>query len=196
MIRMPQRSVTRFFIPLLDVMVLLLSMFMLMPIVQKAGEMEAGVTKPTAEELELANKQLADEINRLNKEVRQLKTKVRPEEEVRKMEEELKRLRKERIKLLQQRLMVKTLEMDPKNRALIFYEGGLAATPRVIDSKEKAAALIRKHRQEAARQQDGPPRELYYLILAPRGDVIVSEPLLEEYRGWFAEAPLGIDRLD
>jgi hypothetical protein len=195
MIRMPHRSVTRFFIPLLDVMVLLLSMFMLMPIVQKAGEMEAGVTRPTAEELEIANRQLNEQVNQLTREVRQLKEKVRPEEEVRKMEEELKRLRKERIKLLQQRLMVKTLEMDPKNRALIFYEGGLAATPRVIDSKEKATALIRKHRQEAVRQE-GPPRELYYLILAPRGDVIVSEPLLEEYRSWFADAPLGIDRLD
>ena len=38
MIEMPQRSVTRFFIPLIDVLTLLFCIYLLMPVVEGTGE--------------------------------------------------------------------------------------------------------------------------------------------------------------
>ena len=44
MLEMPRRSVTRFFIPLIDVLTLLFCIFLMMPAVRKTAEAEVGVT--------------------------------------------------------------------------------------------------------------------------------------------------------
>ena len=44
MLRMPQRSVTRFFIPLIDVLTLLFCIYLLMPIIKPAGAEETADT--------------------------------------------------------------------------------------------------------------------------------------------------------
>ena len=54
MIQMPRRSVTRFFIPLIDVMTLLFCIFLLMPMIQSTGEGPEGPPLP-ALDLNLGN---------------------------------------------------------------------------------------------------------------------------------------------
>jgi hypothetical protein len=187
MIRMPRRSVTRFFIPLVDVMILLFSMFLLMPIVQKSQEGTAGDPEQLLADLRADKVSLERELQRRTQELQLLQRLQRPQEEVRKALEELERLRKEKIKVLKERLAIRVLEIDPKDGSLVYYEGD---PPRrhVIDSQETAAALIRRQEREAA------PRELYYLFLFPRVDsAYPEEGQFARYKTWFRSVPFGID---
>jgi hypothetical protein len=50
-IQLPRRSVTRFFIPLIDVLILLFCIFLLMPLIGPAGEQQpAGKARPKEDE--------------------------------------------------------------------------------------------------------------------------------------------------
>src|SRR5690349_9265321 len=77
MIQMPRRSVTRFFIPLIDVLTLLFCIFLLMPMVRPAEGVSAAHDQERLRQLE-------EEVARLRKQGQTLT----PQEE-----EELKRLR-------------------------------------------------------------------------------------------------------
>src|SRR5262249_43841786 len=50
MIQFPRRSVTRFFIPLIDVLTLLFCIFLLMPMIKPTGETQEG-NEPSAPDL-------------------------------------------------------------------------------------------------------------------------------------------------
>ena len=52
MIQLPRRSVTRFFIPLIDVLTLLFCIFLMMPAVKKSDEAEAAGPEDAAQERE------------------------------------------------------------------------------------------------------------------------------------------------
>jgi hypothetical protein len=185
MIQLPRRTVTRFFIPLLDVMILLFSMFLLMPLVQKAAEGAPLDGEPTFDEL----REERDVLRKKVRELQRLQKEQKPAEDVAKFREELERLRKERAKFLEQRLAVRVLEIDPKNGDLVYYEGGQPPRRRVIASREAAEALVRKQRREVA------PRELYYLFLLPRVDSgYPEERQMQQYQAWFQGVPHGIDR--
>jgi len=189
MIQFPRRSVTRFFIPLVDVMILLFSMFTLLPIVQKAAESEQQSGERSSEELQADNAALQREQRRLSRELARLQKEVKVQEDVRKLREELERLRKEKLNVLQQRLAVRVLEIDPKNGDLIAYEAGTPPRPVVIDSKQAAAALIRRQQKEVA------PRELYYLFLWPRvSSGFPEQRQLQQYQEWFRDVPFGMER--
>jgi hypothetical protein len=61
MIRLPQRSVTRFFIPLIDVLILLFCIFLLLPLVEKPDKAGAGPQSSEEErQLEAKAKALSD----------------------------------------------------------------------------------------------------------------------------------------
>ena len=47
MIEFPKRSVTRFFIPLIDVLTLLFCIFLLMPLVKAGGEADVSENPPS-----------------------------------------------------------------------------------------------------------------------------------------------------
>jgi hypothetical protein len=189
MIRMPRRSVTRFFIPLVDVMILLFSMFLLMPIVQKAGQGSAADPEQALAELRADKEALQRELQRRTQQLQDLQQLYKPQADVRKLLDELKRLREEKIKVLQQRLAIRVLEIDPRTGDLVVYEDGQPPRRRVIDSKEAAEALIRRQQKEVA------PRELYYLFLFPRVDsAYPEERQFETYKTWFRDVPHGIDR--
>jgi hypothetical protein len=75
MIQLPQRSVTRFFIPLIDVLTLLFCIFLVLPLAQKAKDpsadaVEAQLPPQTEEEVERLRQSavaLRDEIERLKR---------------------------------------------------------------------------------------------------------------------------------
>ncbi len=62
MIRLPHRSVTRFFIPLIDVLTLLFCTFLLLPIFKAAAENQAGAEASAARSPEQARAEKIQEI--------------------------------------------------------------------------------------------------------------------------------------
>jgi hypothetical protein len=175
MIQLPRRSVTRFFIPLIDVLLLLFCIFLLMPLVKGGNENTADET-PAAREERL--RKLEEEAERLRRQARETPKEFR---------DELERLRQEKLKTLQEKLAFRVLEIDPVTGRLYYY------TPERVEigSQAKASELIA---QDRTRQTKG-NAEVYYLILYPR-DPSSPYPLREQrerYDRWFADAAHGWD---
>ena len=170
MIELPRRSVTRFFIPLIDVLTLLFCIFLLMPYVKPAegeapeatGERDQpGATdaRSDAEKAEAATR----EADRLRRERDQLK---RQKDEV------------------LERLTVRVLEVDHDTGKLYYYD------PERVEIANQADAqrLIDRERRKAG------GRELYFLFLFPRE--VSGFPLqrqVTDYERWFAGMPHGFD---
>ena len=122
MIRRPRRSVTRFFIPLLDVLILLFCIFLLMPYVKPVeGEANAGTP---------ADPKLSDSAE---------------------LKSEIDALRRERDRLLRERsqtlerLVIHVLEIDRASGKLFDYD------PQRVDISTAAAARdLIAHQQQAA----------------------------------------------
>lgn len=174
MIQMPQRSVTRFFVPMIDVLTLLFCIYLLMPIVESAEDPEADLQRRTREE---RLRQLEVELGRLGQ----------GEEAPAKMREEIERLRKEKIQALKDRLAVRVLEIDSLSGALYFRD------PERVEIRDSVEAqqLIERDRQARGVAR----RELYYLILYPR-DLSSGYPTREQrqrYDQWFDGVALGYD---
>src|SRR5579885_835387 len=103
MIQMPRRSVTRFFIPLIDVLTLLFCIFLLMPLVKAPAETpEDG--RPTTDGGERPGQESAKGRDDT------------PE----KLRAELEELRQAKKEVLQQRLAVRVLEIDPRTGRLYY----------------------------------------------------------------------------
>src|SRR5437016_26454 len=109
MIQMPQRSVTRFFIPLIDVLTLLFCIYLLMPLVKGSAESSDDGSPRSAEE---ETERLRQEVARLQKE----------REEPERLRAELEQLRREKGQVLQQRLAVRVLEVDRANGKLYYND--------------------------------------------------------------------------
>src|SRR5262249_41158680 len=139
MIRMPRRSVTRFFIPLIDVLILLFAIFLLMPLF-KSGDAAADPERVAREE---RLRGLEQELGRLGRKGSKAPTDL---------EKEIERLRQERVKDLQARLFVRLLETDPKTGQLFYRDPELAE----VRNEADARALIDRDR----RDHEG--RDLFY----------------------------------
>jgi hypothetical protein len=178
MIQLPRRSVTRFFIPLIDVMTLLFCIFLLMPIFK-----EGHPDNPDVKEREALKKELL------------LRTQERDA-----LQHELDLIRNRPALPLTERVVVKTLDVDPASGRLFYYEPGTQAKRTEVTEKGegnsvRAADLIARHQRELATRfkgrRDRP--ELLYVIIYPRGGAF---PTLEQHtniRQWFAAVPYVID---
>jgi len=168
MIERPKRSVTRFFVPLIDVMILLFCIFLLMPFVSTDPSAEpqakdkAKVIEP---ELPRDVKELQDELERSRREVDRLKA--------------------ERGNLAE-RLSVKVLEMDPKGN--LFYFSPEGSTIR-IESQQDAEEVITKHRRASG------TKEPFFLLLFPRQKSgFPEEEQFRNYARWFKDVQFQFDR--
>jgi hypothetical protein len=175
MIQLPRRSVTRFFIPLIDVLTLLFCIFLLMPMVKPAE----GSAAATADAGRL--RELEQEVERLRKEGREMTPQMR---------EELRRLREEKIKVLEQRLLIRVLQIDPGSGKLYVND------PERIEIRNQADArelIDRDSRTQAA--QAAQRRDVYYLILYPRArnNPYPLREQREQYDSWFADVAHGWD---
>jgi hypothetical protein len=195
MIRMPHRSVTRFFIPLLDVMILLFCIFLLLPVFKEVRPGEGGETSPTEEAAELRSDKdrLERERQRLGRQVLDLEQQLRQlrakQPDLAKELAELERLRKEKIKTLQSRLVIRVLDIDPDTGKLYFYDPTKIDEPRLeITGPATAQRLIETHRREAG------DRELYYLFRVVYPRRVTGFPQrrqIREYERWFADVAHG-----
>jgi hypothetical protein len=172
MLRMPQRSVTRFFIPMIDVLTLLFCIYLLMPL--------AGGPDSAREELRAREEQFRRE------QLRQLERKQKAGEELsEEARKKFEELRKAHVKDLERKLLVRVLEIDAKTGRLYYRD------PERVEVRNQADArdLIERDRRAAG------GRDLYYLILFPR----VNRPRyplgeqLDEYERWFEGVALGYD---
>lgn len=175
MVEMPHRSVTRFFIPMIDVLTVLFSIYLLLPIVGTTDGGESEMDRAAREErLRQAEAELA-------------RRRDQGEGVTARLREEIEQLRREKIQALQNRLVVRVLEIDPKTGELFYRDPDRVE----IRSQADAHRLIDRDQNvhRAAR------RELYYLILYPR-DPASGYPTVEQKRNydrWFEGVALGYD---
>jgi hypothetical protein len=187
MIQMPRRSVTRFFIPLIDVMILLFCIFLLMPIFEEARKEEdedrqAFASVALRRDLEVA---------RLSKQLKDAQDKIALLRRVPTAQawEELERLRKEKATALQDRFAIFEIGIDGKTGELFYYEPAAADTKNVLRSREQARKLIDRQNEEAR------GREVYFLFRLPRGENKFPTPkdINKINKDWFSSVRHGFD---
>ncbi len=180
MIQMPKRSVTRFFIPLIDVLTLLFCIFLLMPMVKSAGEIVADNPEPAAIPM------LAEE----RQELEQLRREKRTWMEWNRLQEELKLLTTKVREDLEQGLFLRVLEIGEEGK-LYFYNPAREKDRRVEITKDNVEKFIETQKRLAQ------GKELYLLILYPRrAEGFPGFPLQqqrEEYDRWFQDVARGYD---
>ena len=169
MIVSPRKSVTRFFIPLIDVLILLFCIFLLMPFVSGPPAAEPAPDKKADE------KPLPTDVKVLQDMLR--------EEQMR-----VERLTKEKQAKLADRLMVRVLEIDPRDGTLFYYDPGREE----IRTEADALRLIQK--QKALASTGGVVKDVFFLVLYPRTDSgFPTDDQKKTIRQWFKDVPLGFD---
>ena len=166
MIDLPKRSVTRFFVPLIDVLILLFCMFLLLPFVSRTEESPADST----------NTEDAAKLKKLLEEVRD-KLKLR--------EEEIRQLMEERSRIAD-RASVWVLEIDGSEteagRGKLYFISQDGPRPERREIKDQASANQFIAR---AKQKSGAKRP-YFLILHPRKlSRFPDAAQLKMYSTWF-----------
>jgi hypothetical protein len=179
MIRMPRRNVTRFFIPLIDVLILLFCIFLLLEYNSetKFDQQSADVEFQAA--LDASNIQAL--INR-TKELEKYEKLLPQLNELEKLREENERLRGVNQQNLQDRAMVLIIDLNSSDGTISWYDESNADMPilKISDAKT-ARALIERHEKEAK------GREVFYYFMPPRP--LRGYPTLKQmraYKDWFA----------
>jgi len=165
MIERPKRAITRFFIPLIDVLILMFCIFLLMPFT--TGTENAEVAGPPV----VKEEKLPSDVVELQKQLAQLRETAR------------------RVQLTKgdqgNRFSVRVLEIDPKTGELFAWQ---ERDRRYVRSQQEAERLIFLHKQASA------GKEAYFLILYPReasGFPLTQQ--IRDYRQWFSGVPYGFD---
>jgi hypothetical protein len=172
-IRLPRRSVTRFFIPLIDVLILLFAIFLLMPYVsdplpQEPEEKSKAGANP-------AESALPDDVRELQRLLQEERRRVA------RMEEERKRR-------LSEGLHVCVLQIDPQDGTLYYHDSERQ------DIRTESDALRLIARQKALASTQG-AKDLYFLILWPRvPSAFPTQAQEAQYRQWFRDVPMGFDQ--
>lgn len=170
MIERPRRSVTFFFVPMIDVLILLFCIFLLMPFV--------GETKPSEEPAKDTLKLKANE-EPLPANVVEL------QRELERARRDLDRLKAEKGNLAD-RLSVKVLEIDPRDGKLFYLQEGTRVD---VSSQAIAESLITLHKRQSA------SKEPFFLILYPRQrSGFPSQRQAEDYARWFRDVQFQFDR--
>lgn len=189
MIQLPQRSVTRFFIPLIDVLTLLFCIYLLMPIVKPAGAEEDGAATSSTNQnpLTAAERQ---ELEKLRKDKRVVADLEKIQKDRLTLLEELAKLRKLKLEALQQRLAIRVLEIGEEGK--LYYYDPQRSRDRLVEITEKNVAEFIRTQKDFAGDE-----EIYVLILYPRVATGNSPyPLRsqrEEYDRWFEGVAHGYD---
>jgi hypothetical protein len=171
----PRKSVTRFFIPLIDVLILLFAMFLIMPFVSGPDAPDPAEKKDKAEPALPSDAKVLQEMLK--------------EERLR-----VARLEKEKQARIADRLLVRVLEIDPNSGVLFYYNPGREE----IRSEADAVALIT--RQKMIASQGGVVKDVFFLVLPPRrtpsGGIspYPTQDQEKQIKEWFKDVPIGFDK--
>src|SRR2546423_301173 len=194
MIHMPRRSVTRFFIPLIDVLLLLFGIFLLMPFVaeEDPDALSSKVkVEDQAEEIERLRRQLARQKDQLAK-LRHLRN---PQEEIERLQTELaelKKIAKDKLHALHSNMRL--LEVNGTTGELTYYDAYDTKEPIVkIDSAKVADELIQRLQKKAKTQ------ELFFQFYVVPRDPNSGRPSIRQlldYKKWFAKVPNSLEKAE
>jgi DNA repair exonuclease SbcCD ATPase subunit len=172
--------VTRFFIPLIDVLILLFCIFLLMEFNSESEKGEQGeVISDQVESID----SLQAELSRRTKELQKFEE-LRPKlEEMDAILKELESLRKANQESLQQRTYFRVIDMERSDGSISYYDETSADQPIIKIADEKAArVLIERHQKEAK------GREVYYYFMLPRKiGGFPTKGQIRQYKGWFSK---------
>jgi hypothetical protein len=170
MIERPRRSVTRFFVPLIDVLILLFRIFLLMPFVSSPAAPEPDPKDKAAPK---------DKEPELPTDVKTLQA------ELLRSRREAERLKAERGNLAE-RLSVKVLEIDPENGRLYYFQDGERVN---VTTQAAAETVITLHRRASG------TKDPFFLILYPRRKSGYPEQQqADDYARWFKDVQFQFDR--
>src|SRR5438876_8042214 len=177
MIRPPRRSVTRFFIPLIDVLILLFCIFLLMPIVEEGGEPggKARLTPGQIASLRHELDSLRPEVNRLRRRVTELEQ-TRELSQLKQLQDRIARLEQEKARAAETALL-RHFEIDPRTGALLYYN----PDRREASYPRDAAALTKLIDEDLASARKG-KQQLIWVFLLPRGGAAAYHPTEAEQR--------------
>ncbi len=170
MLEMPRRSVTRFFIPLIDVLILLFCIFLMMPAVKKTAEAEVGAAAPQEEK--------QAELERREHAVEQKEQQLRAG---------MDQLRRETTHKVLSQLAPRVLDINASNGKLYYRN----PDPVEVSNQNEARALIRRDRSGP-----GGPDAAYYILRYP-ADPNSGFPRsgdLEKYQQWFEGVPVEFEK--
>jgi len=168
----PRRSVTRFFIPLIDVLILLFAIFLLMPFVSTSAPSENVNSDVILEQKE----PLPTEVKILQELLQEERLRVA-------------RLERERQAKLGDKLVVRVLEIDSSNGVLFYFD------PERSEIRTEADAARFIARQKTLASQGGVVKDVFFLIRYPRGNPRFPTSAQEEQMTqWFKDVPFGYDR--
>jgi Asp-tRNA(Asn)/Glu-tRNA(Gln) amidotransferase A subunit family amidase len=189
MIQMPRRSVTRFFIPLIDVLTLMFCIYLLMPIIKPVPGGEAAAESPEAQPGRLSAEE-RQELGWLRQERRAGEDLERLKRERAALRRQLAELQQQKLDTLQQRLAVRVLQIGDGGR-LYYYDARRPKDRRIEITTHNFRDFIRDQKKDAA------GKDLYLLILYPRvasgNPVYPLQAQREEYDRWFQGVAHGYD---
>ena len=184
MIHMPHRSVTRFFVPLIDVLLLLFCIFLLMPL---AVESKMQDTQDRNAALSDALDSARSEVQRRGTDLAQYEENMSDLDKVQFYKEENERLRQLARMSLQEKTVPHVIDID-KTGDISYYDATLPddKARMAIPDETTARVLFSRHEKEA-----GAKREVYYTFLLPRPrpenwPTRIHRDKLAKYRKWFA----------
>ena len=184
MIELPKRSVTRFFIPLIDVLTLMFCIFLLMPVVkpvqEESGEPGSTGVKAAPDPQRWARDR--QELEMLRRERSQQQELKNFEQERASLQVQLEDLRNKKVEALQKRLAVRVLEIGSDGR--LFAYDSLRDKDRQIEiTRDNVKQFITDQQRQVG------TGDLYLLLLYPRpASGFPTFPLRsqrEEYDHWF-----------
>jgi hypothetical protein len=165
MLNAPRRSVTRFFIPLIDVLILLFAIFLLMPFVSGPTATEPVDTKIPPKT------PLPENVIDLQRELEEARDRIA-------------RMEKAAQSRITDRLVVRVLQIDRKDGTLYYYD----PDRQEIRTEKDALKLIDRQRTLAA--SSGGVKDIYFLILYPEGATgFPTKQQEDEIHNWFRDVP-------
>lgn len=180
MIEMPKRSVTRFFIPLIDVLTLLFCIYLLMPMVAPSEADGAAGTGPDGRPFTDLERRELEQLRIEKRHWKDLKDYTQQRENIL---EELARLRQEKLDTLQKRIAIQVLEIGLEGK-LYYYDAQRPKDRRFEITADNVAGFMRDQQKLAGN------KELYLLILYPRSPSgFPLESQLKTYERWFDGVP-------
>jgi hypothetical protein len=171
-IKLPRRSVTRFFIPLIDVLILLFCIFLLMPFVSGPATSEPDPKAPAPKE------PLSNDVAVLQRELTEARARIA-------------RMEKASQAQLADRLSVRVLQVGKDKSGVYLYY----FDPDRQEIRTEADALKLIALQKTIASSAGGVKDVMFLIMYPRdaaGHELGYPNGAEEkkLRGWFRDVPL------
>ena len=181
MIHMPRRSVTRFFIPLIDVLLLLFCIFLLMPMVAEEATQAEDEKRKSAHEL------LTKRIKELEKEVKDQENLIQTKglDTLAALQKELERFKKLAAASVQERLFMRIIDINPETGAVSYFDATRTGKDKTfpITDQKTADYLIEKHKRQAG------ARDLYYFFYAPGDTGFPTLAQKKQLQRWFEGVP-------